>query len=272
MVGLANHQVKSLVRWENKNYAATLRAGVFIVESDDHVYEVNDGLENLSVYSLLVNIGKIYAGTRDGVFVRENETAAWQRLTDLPSETGAYSMVASGSHLFVGSRNGVLRINLTNVDDVTLLNSGFKNDETYVMSLAFVGDVLYAGTQAGLFTLTDGDIWSRETNVPAMTVGQLAFDNDMFIAPTDGGGISVRTNDSWTQRNNGLPSLKTFAAIYAHDKFYCGTDRGVYVNAVPFETWQKPVDGMPANAIVNCLVLINDELYACTENGLYRLR
>ncbi|HYG02813.1 MAG TPA: hypothetical protein VD927_10235 [Chryseosolibacter sp.] len=272
IVGLMNNQVKAAVSWDNKVVAATLGGGVYMAVPGESLVPANEGLQNLFVYSLLVINGDLYAGTRDGIFVRHEQGTTWQHMTAaLPSETRAYSLASDGSHLFAGSRTGVFQINLNNTDDVIHLSNGMSA-EPYVMSTSFENDVLYTGTQGGLYTLIGSDEWQRETGVPLMTIGQLAFAQNIVVAPTDGSGISVKTNNSWKHENFGLPSMKTFAAFFHKNSFYCGSDHGVYTTDLDFKKWEPLNVGLPSNTIVNRFALIDEMIYACTENGLYRLQ
>jgi ligand-binding sensor domain-containing protein len=271
--GLDQLQVKCLVVVDARLYAATFGQGIFYSDNyGDSWHELNEGLQNKSVYSLIVHGDSLIAGTRSGVYFITPLATAWALLTTAwPSETRAYSLLSISDKIYVGSKAGVFKVNGKDGQS-TLLTTGMSA-EPYVLSLAMNGSSILAGTQDGLYNSADlGNSWSIDSNVPKLTVGQVGFLNKLVFAPTDGEGIAKFQNGKWSLANNGLTSLKVFTVLAVNGKIICGTSQGVFESSDQGANWRSLNNALTSSSVVNNFAFTQGLLFACTDQGIYKIQ
>ncbi len=101
-------------------FAYSEKEQVLFAGNENGVYKTNDqgknwnligstteGLENVDITSLFVaDDGKIYAGTKDGIFISENNGASWVSLSVIDPETEIKAITMANSVLYVGTPYG----------------------------------------------------------------------------------------------------------------------------------------------------------------------
>lgn len=128
-----------------------------------------NGLPNNHVYSVLVDGGRIWAGTDDGLGVYEN--GKWKTYTtkDGLAQQAVLSLALDKrtGDVWAGTMGGLSRISGGRIDTFTQLNSGLSNDVVYGVSVE--GENVWVATAAGAcrLNLRTGQ-WSlyNERNTP----------------------------------------------------------------------------------------------------------
>jgi ligand-binding sensor domain-containing protein len=128
-----------------------------------------NGLPDNHVYCVLVDGGRIWAGTEDGL--AKYEDGKWTVLR--PSDGLAHRAVLNlaldkrTGDLWVATMGGLSRVSAGRIDTFTQLNSGVSNDVVY--GVAVQGDYVWVATAAGASRLdTRTGQWSlyNERNTP----------------------------------------------------------------------------------------------------------
>ncbi len=198
-------------------FAATHGSGVFtsINGGTDWSACANSRL-NANVYSLVIDSGMLYAGTKGGIF-SSPDCATW---------------TAKNSGLPVSG--GVYRQSELVVDPVT-------------------STTLYAGISgSGIYkTIDSGATWTAATTQPdntQITAVTLKNSATLYVA-TSGSGV-YKSGDSGTTwevcTNSGLTNLNVVSlAIDASGKLYAGTEDGVFASADGCGLWTAMNGGLP---------------------------
>lgn len=137
---------------------------------------------------------------------------------------------------------------------------------TYVTSLAAIGNNLFAGTGHGVYLSTDyGTSWSRiNKGLTGPWVYSLAVKGSELFAGTFGQGVFRSTDNgtSWTQTS----LVKDITSLFAADtNLFAGTwSQGVYRYVNSSQSWQSI--GLP-NVYVTGFAADNGILYASTLNN-----
>ena len=170
-----------------------------------------------SVNSIAINGTKIYAGTRDGLYLSTNNAVSWVPLTNgLPANMQISAVAVSDSNIIVGSMGMGLYVSNNNGASFTEVNE--INGDIY--ALAANGTHFFAGVQPssgsspyGIFVSTDnsGSNWNRENNGLAdSSVTSLCVIGGNIFAGT-GNGIFLSTDNGASWTNDGVPCYNVLA-------------------------------------------------------------
>ncbi|MCB0751493.1 MAG: T9SS type A sorting domain-containing protein, partial [Ignavibacteriae bacterium] len=146
--------------------------------------EINTGLPNSSVRSLIVSGNDIFAGVDLSIYHSNDNGATWtESNSGFPNEI-VNCFEISGSNIFAGTNNSVYRSSDNGIT-WTNVNSGLtKND---VWALCTVGTNIFAGTNDGVFmTINNGENWSS-TEYNGIDAWALTTSQNYLFA---GGGLS----------------------------------------------------------------------------------
>ncbi len=137
------------------------------------------------------------------------------------------------------------------------------------------GEVLFAGTDSGIFISGDEARGWRPAAGAAMSSGRIisfATLGQKVFAGADGDGILVSADEgeSWV-RDAAFPSKKVRCLLVHEKRLYAGTDAdGVFVLDGDGQVWTGLRQGLPAHAQVFVLSVVEGRLFAgLYSKGLY---
>jgi ligand-binding sensor domain-containing protein len=168
-----------------------------------------NGLPNDHVFCVLVDGGRVWAGTEDGLALYEG--SKWKIFR--PSDGLAHRVVLSlaldkrTGDLWAGTMGGLSRVSAGRIDTFTQLNSGLPNDIVYGVGVQ--GDFVWAATAAGGGRLnTRTGQWSlfNERNTPMYEIWTYAVnvgEDKVYYAVWGGGLLEYDIkNDRWKDYND----------------------------------------------------------------------
>ncbi len=280
-VGLNSNTVRNIVAFDNRLFAATTE-GVYVTEMNDkYVWKrINTGLGNLSVFTLLPVGNTLFAGTKDGVYTLASGAETWiAKRKGIPENNRVYTLLKHQQILYGGSAAGIFTSS-DNGENWTLQKNGFSG-EPYVYALTTHENTVYAGTQeTGIKKTTDnGNSWQDISTGLALpvTVGTFKVVSGRLLAGTDGAAglyFLDQATSQWKPDNAGLTTPRVFAIVPTPiGKLYACSANCVYSKEPKGERWEKiTIEGLPPGINFNNISIVNNQLYVCTDKGIYWLK
>lgn len=283
--GLTNQNIWALAGSGNNFYAAG-NGGVYLSTDGGATWTVrNTGMTYSVIQALLIDGGKMYAGTQQGttatneVWVSEDNALNWRKLgngiaADFPANFAnrVFELAVVGGKLFAAGTSGVL------VFDGTKWNTAYRGPNIVsFFSIAASGNTLIAGSwYHGVARSTDGGATWTETNngLNSRAVGGVYKANGVLYAGTTWGVmISRDEGQTWTQST--APIAECYSIFPFDGKIYGGFNGGVAYTSDQGQTWTviPTSSGLPTG-IVFRLLNVGNVLYAtinsATAGGVYR--
>jgi hypothetical protein len=238
--------------------------------------EVNSGLKNLSIFSLLVSDSNVFAGTLDsGVFISKNNGSNWTAVNNGLTSLKIWSLAKSGSNIFAGTSNGVFLSN-NNGNSWNRVSNGLSHQP--VLTLLIDGSNIFAGTFGGgaFISSNNGNSWTAINNgIAGLRVYSIVKSGSNIFAATYGSGVFMSINNglSWTQVNTGLINLTqntVWSLIVNGSNIFAGTfNAGVFVSNNNGSNWTAVNNGELGENVKGFAV--NDSIvYAGTNRGIYK--
>ncbi len=199
-------------------------SGVYLSKNDGESWIPTDsGLENNTIFSFATMGTFVFASSLGGVFLSRDSGTSWTLIDSNIRYTENFAII--GSIIFLGTEeNGVFR-SMDSGKHWSQVNNALS--DTLVLSLATIGQDLFAGTENGVFLSTDSArTWESVSNgLPGgVYVFHFASFGTNLFACIDGG--VYYTNDfgaNWISVSDGLPSELTYEGgvqYFAIDSFY----------------------------------------------------
>jgi photosystem II stability/assembly factor-like uncharacterized protein len=249
-------------------FAGTEGAGIFLSKNDGSSWTaVNNGLTDLTVYSLTINGTNIFAGTEiGGVFRSTNNGTSWSAVNAGFTGSEIYSFAVSDTHLYAGAFwGGVFR---STDDGNSWSNSGLY----YVLSLLKTDGYLYAGTGASqVWRSTDnGSSWLPSgSGLLYTTYNTLAMtsEGNLFAGSYwDSSGVFLSTDNgvNWNQFNVGLTNKQVYALVASGSNLFAGTGflGGVFLLTSINSRWIPVNEGFAYPFFITSLGISGDYIFA----------
>jgi hypothetical protein len=190
--------------------------------------EVNTGLTDFQVTSLVALGNTLYALTPSGVFTSGGES--WTKINN--PITGASDF--EGYQQFVLERASEPEEQLEQILEAELDANAIEAGSTPLVSLTTLGGTLYGGTAgSGLWRYT-GSNWAY-VGLSGYSVISLAADaglGRLLLSVCDPNGVcTVRSykNGSFSDLNQGLSGLRTNQVLVRGDDYFAATTNGIYI-------------------------------------------
>lgn len=157
--------------------------------------QVNNGLTNLTVYSLLYLGTNLFAGTEGGgVFLSTNNGTNWTAVNNGLTNQIVHSLASIGTNIFAATYGGGVFLSTNNGGNWNAVNTGLTNLNTY--SLFSVETNLFVGTYSGtvfLSTNYGGNWTSVSTGLNTTnTITSFWVSNNYIYAAVHNGGVYRR--------------------------------------------------------------------------------
>ncbi len=241
-----------------------------------------------------------------------NAKAQWEETTEPFGEVSA--LVGSGSNIFAGfldagaawstdngtswtpsgfgevertclALNGTYLLGAGDVGAYVSMDSGqswteddYNFESTGVSALASIGTNFFAGTEGGVYLLTDSDIiggfaWTDpdpEQNIGAITTIAVSGTN-LFAGGDNGIFLSTDNAKSWTDLNAGLPDSNILALAVMGAKIFVSTIRGVFLSTNNGGDW-SPMGNGPWGSSFNSFVVKGNDFFVSNGVSIYLSR
>ncbi len=273
------HQVTSLTFNGSGFFAGTINGYGVIKSADNGLNWGNLNTLNKMIYALHSNVTETYAGTTTGAYKSTTGGSNWSPPDTASANFTPLAFAQTGSYLFFAANGGVFRS--TNYGlNWSAYNNGLLS--TNVTAVVTIGDVVFAGTGAGsVFKSTGfGFNWSSASfGLPGGSnlITCLYADGSTLYAGVHAAGIykSVDSGSTWTSAANGLPGSNDVLCITSFNgNIFAGTyGSGVYRSTDGGLQWTSINNGIannPADLKIHALAIASTDIFAGTENGIYK--
>ncbi len=232
------------------------------------------------IHTVAFGGGTVYVGTNAGLFGADD---IGQPLRQLGFERNAVTSLAidpsNPRAIWAASASGPLRS-----DDGgrtwARLAAGIRRPRD-VAAIAYAGERVFASDRTAVYEWSaSSSSWRRWTQQEQVVAFAVARDGVYAFSPTDGLQV-LRDGRWWRLPAPGQPRHQLGEGGHVHaelggiatlgDRIYvAGTGEGVTASADGGRTWTQLAGGIP-NAGANQLAVFQDQLWAATPTGLYRL-
>lgn len=284
--GLTAHYVRTFAHNDNYIFAGT-DDGIFR-SSDSGRSWIKIGLPKTIVLNMVQNDKVLYVGTyREGVYRSADNGLSWRSISSGIQNKDIYALLTQDTILYAGSYlDGVYSLHDTNW---ILTNSDLNNK--YVTSLATNGEVLFAGTESGVYRSQNSiSNWVPVSNglksiqVKAIAVSDsvLYVGTNTYLIPPDSGssdgGVFISRNNGgeWFESNSGLSDSVTGSVMgfvsFGDSILFASTYRNGVSRSMDNGThWIQPGNSELSNKTVTTMSIYDSDLFVGTEfNGVYR--
>lgn len=254
-------------------FAGTYSSGVFSSRDSGVTWaQMDNGLTNTEILSLVSNGNQVFAGTDGGgVFQSSDGGLTWKSfgLDSLHIE----AFYESDSSLFAatGSR-GVLRSS-TSAPDWNQADTNWTGSTPIgsTSELLALGSNVYAFTNTGILSSTDNGTDWQTTSHTLNSVTATAGNDSIIFAGTSTNGVfrSLDHGKTWHPMNNGLTDTLVVALAISGENLFAATTPGFFLSTDNGATWTSADSGL-AGATPICLCVTGRNLFLGTWSGLYR--
>jgi photosystem II stability/assembly factor-like uncharacterized protein len=279
-------------------FAATQGGGIFRSTNNGGQWtEVNTGLTNRDVTSLVAQNGVLYASTAgDGVFRSVDNGANWSAFSTRLSGLFVFNLTANETHLFAIS--AATTFGGQTVNRTALNEAGWNAFDTNLPTNEFFQDIQTAGALVFAVSL-DGGVYSSsastaawspyntgfgtQNNPPFFYYSLTASGNNLYVATDTGVYVSPITGAAWTAFNTGLgedADIRVIEAIgtalFARSfRFDTGppaaTVYKVFRSPLNQASWTDVSSGLD-NRFIHVFTGVGTDVFAGTEgSGVFRL-
>ena len=260
-------------------FAGTLGEGIYQTSNEGVSWStVNNGLTNLSVYSLGMSGNNIFAGTYSaGVFLSTNNGALWIS-SNSGIEGNIFSFAVSGTSIYAAGNGGVF-LSINNGASWTELLNGLPNSFSST-AVCISGTYVFAAENTtgtgGIYRSSDGGSnWTAAIN--GLGTGSVhalgASGTNIFAGTSSGIYMSANQGNNWSPVNNGLPGLmyiNTFGV--SGTNVFTGTNPsgGIYLTTNNGANWIDKNLGFSGPAYVYAITFAGNYIFAAKYHSVWR--
>lgn len=251
-VGLRSGKITALTHNGTNLFAGTADAGVYIfnglVGTDRHWNQINTGLTNLKVKSLLaLDANTLLLGTEGGGLYRTTDKGAnWTLVNSVGlSNQTVTALVKVGTKVVAATLDGGLFVSVDNGSTWAGFNDANTLNITGTIALAYnaSSDELALINSKGLLVLGSAStaaipVFSLVTGVPSgTTLRSVAASASNWYLATDQGAY-VYTANTWTKANTGLTTNDVTVVLPFRTNLLAGTRKeGIFTAPASAISW-----------------------------------
>ncbi len=251
-------------------------SGVGVFRSSDHGStwkSINNGLTNLTIYTLVISDSNLYLGTDWGVFVSTDYGEHWNTSHTGMTQNVTKSIIRLGPYLFAGTIWGIFRSSdngITWMESDTGMVTHAGNKALQIEGFAASGTNLFTAAGYGAYMSTDyGDHWSLASSFFHFNFGYVAsVGTDFYGLASDGLYRSTDNGRQWSLVDAGRTSVNSYAIVSSGSALLVGTTSGVARSTDGGASWVVSNKGLP-NITVTSLAAAGANIYAGTIFGTY---
>jgi photosystem II stability/assembly factor-like uncharacterized protein len=229
-----------------------------------------------SFFNIYANQDKVFARTWDSlyggrVFLTTDDGTNWSQISSADSDIDILSIVVLNSNILAGTWNGFYLSTNGGATWNAVTPTGIP-EETVIWSMAMIGATLFAGTTGNIYKSSDGgNTWSEvSSGIPAdARITSFISSGDAIYAGSAANGVFKTTNGgtSWSAINSGLSDTHIFQLASAGTRLFAVTLGDIFMSDNGGASWAVDNSGLEN---INCLLVINDDLFAGTDDdGVY---
>jgi hypothetical protein len=230
MTNLKTKNLRALAASATSVFAGSAEDGVFrSTDNGKNWTKVNQGLADLSVWSLAISGQNVLAGTVEhGVFISKDGGLSWAT-TNLKHER-VDSLAANGATVLAGTEGDGVWISTDAGLTWKDITKGIP--DVYILAVGFKGATIFAASlEKGIYLSTDnGVVWTKVNDSPGLRVFA-AVSGSIFASGNAGGPLSSHTaGKTWVLNNGGItPGVFVWAMTgQGSDAFAGGDDGRIY--------------------------------------------
>ena len=270
----AGDGINSLAGNENYLFAGLNKSGVYRTENYGLTWDsVNSGIppyqSGLRISSLLTFKGKIYAATRRGIFLSDDDGISWK--SSLVQHADNCVLGASENRIFAGNSDYGLYVS----DDQGKNWTYFPAIGGNVRAIAARDSFLVLGTWHGMYYSEDeGHTWNKTGNPMGVSnvISAAIHGSHIFAgsgSPPQGVFVSDDKCLTWTEKGheNGDSTIKRMAT-YSNLVITGGSFRGIFITSDDGDSWLNINGNLPhSNAF---LAGVYDGYAYASSDGLWK--
>ncbi len=275
--GPANGYVQSFVINGTTIYAGTY--GGMFRSSDNGVSwnAVDTNFKKITVWSMASSGNTIFAGTSDSGVIRSTDNGStWSFINPEPEFPmgSAQDVATNGTTVFAARNYSTSSTMYRSIDNGTTWSKVYsKGNNTFVNSIVFGENVIFAATTIGVLLSTDNGLtWTKSnTGLSDTIVKALKVNGTTIFAGTENGGVFRSTNNggNWTAVNTGINNISfrifsakgnTLFAMAGRSGGFRSTDNGT--------SW-TPVTIASSNPYCFSFLECGDTIFAGTLQGAF---
>jgi photosystem II stability/assembly factor-like uncharacterized protein len=260
--------------------------------------KLNTGLADTCILSMLADNGRLFAGSKSGIFLSSNNGTSWATIKGgLPVKAAINALTKNGSTLFAATDTAGIFSSQDSGKNWKAVNNGVPAIDTNrrrfypVVNFALLGTKLFAGGEGIFFTDNNGANWTQLNAkalgyVISLTAGEYSLLTSVRryeIREVDGYDSVYRydeTGADWVQINSGLPNLtylnlhvSTLGAIgttiFAGTSVWGAFGKGIFRSSNNGTTWIPANAGILDSASINSFFTHNSTIFIGTSLGVF---
>jgi hypothetical protein len=235
-------------------------------------------LPEANVGNVVINDGKVYAATDNGLGISKDNGQTWRLVTKKNglNDNGIDNIAVNGNIIgivgfkgfYVSTDDGIIF-----TDRTAGLTPNFNlNGDSGIYTIAISSNNIYIGSDAGLYISTDGNPFIKYNTDPSYkknnTVSDIVVQNKIIYAATDE-GVSISTNNgtSFTTYSKGLKLFYGQPVVLGiavdGSSVYVTTFDGIGISRDDGHTFTlHPMKSLVGNIIIN-----NSKIYVLTDSS-----
>jgi hypothetical protein len=283
-------KVNTMVIKDSSVFAGTNGDGIFVSTNNGENWDnINEGLQNKFVHTILINGKTIFAGTDSGASISTDNGANWSTIDSGLSGLGVWSLavntgVPGDTTIFAGTWSGVYS---STDNGKNWKVTGLSSTITPVHSVIIYKNYIFAATFFdGLFQSQDNGLTWKDISFkyinsntgaeiidPIPTLIKFVNLNVTYIAASALSGYFYYWDDN---SSSFTTSIKSGSPIYCfagrNDTLYAGTSKGYFYRSnIIDKSWVLANFPFLGNQAIYSLALNDSYAFAGTVNGIWRL-